>query len=64
MATFLANEMNENGDPHFLFLYFDEDNILYNREENYQKSMATFLANETNTTERYTSCPDCVSVKG
>jgi len=22
--------LNEHGDPHFLFHYFDEDNILYN----------------------------------
>ena len=38
--------LNEHGDPHFLFYYFNEDNILHNWEENYQKSMATFLANE------------------
>ena len=44
--------LNANGDPHCLFHYFNEDNILHNWEKNYQKSMATFLANEINTTER------------
>ena len=36
--------LNEHGDPHILFHYFKEDNILHNWEKNYQKSMATFLA--------------------
>ena len=40
--------LNEHVDPQFLFHYFNEDNILYNWEKNYQKSMATFLANEIN----------------
>ena len=44
--------LNEHGDPHFLFHNFNKDNILHNWEKNYQKSMATFLANEINTTER------------
>jgi len=44
--------LNEHGDPHFLFHYFNEDNILHNWGKNYQKSMATFLPNEINTTER------------
>ena len=47
--------LNEHGDPHFLFHNFNEDNILHIWENNYQKSMATFLANEINTTERDTA---------
>jgi len=49
--------LNEHGDPHFLFHYFNEDNILHNWEKNYQKSMATFLANEINTREREITGP-------
>jgi len=45
--------LNEHGDLYFLFHNFNEDNILNNWERNQQKSMATFLANEINTTERY-----------
>ena len=48
-ANFL---LNEHGEPHFLFYKFNENNILNNREKNWQKSMATFLANEINATER------------
>ena len=48
-ARFLVNE---HGDPHFLFYKFNENNILNNREKNWQKSMATFLANEINATDR------------
>ena len=44
--------LNEHGDPHFLFHNFNEDNILHNWEKFYQKSMATFSANEINTSER------------
>ena len=44
--------LNEHGDPHFLFSKFDENNILNNWEKNWQKSMATFLANEINATYR------------
>ena len=44
--------LNEHGDPHFLFYKFNENNILNNWEKNWQKSMATFLANEINATER------------
>jgi len=43
--------LNEHGDPHFLFSNFNENNILNNWGKNYQESMATFLANEINTTE-------------
>ena len=39
--------LNEHGDPHFLFYKFNENNILNNWEKNWQKSMATFLANAT-----------------
>ena len=48
-ASFL---LNEQGDPHFLFFKFNENNILNNWEKNWQKSMATSLANEINATER------------
>ena len=41
--------LNEHGDPHFLFYKFNENNIL--------KSMATFLANEINATDRDVSGP-------
>ena len=44
--------LNEHGDPHFLFYKFNENNILNNWEKNWQKSMATFLANEINATHR------------
>ena len=44
--------LNEHGDPHFLFYKFNENNILNNWEKNWQKSMATFLANEINATDR------------
>ena len=44
--------LNEHGDPHFLFYKFNENNILNNRGKKWQKSMATFLANEINATER------------
>ena len=37
--------LDEHGDPHFLFYKFNENNILNRREKNWQKSMATFLAN-------------------
>jgi len=48
--------LSEHVDPHsVLFHNFNEDNILHNWEKNYQKSMATFLANEMNTTERDTT---------
>ena len=38
--------LNEHGDLHFLFYKFNENNILNNWENNWQKSMAIFLANE------------------
>ena len=40
--------LNEQGDLHFLFYKFNEDNILDNWEKKWQKSMATSLANEIN----------------
>ena len=49
--------VNEHGDPHFLFYKFNENNILNNWEKNWQKSMATFLANEANATERDVTGP-------
>ena len=42
---------NEHGEPQFLFYKFNENNILNNWEKNWQKSMATFLANEINATD-------------
>ena len=44
--------LNEHGDPHFLFYKFNENNIRNSWEKNWQKSMATFLANEINATDR------------
>ena len=44
--------LNEHGEPHFLFYKFRVNNILNHWEKNWQKSMATFLANEINTRER------------
>ena len=49
--------LNEHGDRHFLFYKFNENNILNNWEKNWQKSMATFLANEINATERDVTVP-------
>ena len=49
--------LNEHGDPHFLFYKFNENNILNNWEKNWQKSMATFLANEINATDRDITVP-------
>ena len=43
--------LNEHSDPHFLFYKFNENNILNNWEKNWQKSMASFLANEINATD-------------
>ena len=43
--------LNEQGDPHFLFYKFNENNIPNSWEKNWQKSMATFLANEINATD-------------
>ena len=53
-ARFLVNE---HGDPHFLFYKFNENNILNNWEKNWQKSMATFLANEVNAADRDVTGP-------
>ena len=44
--------LNEHGEPHFLFYKFSENNILNNWEKNWQKSMANFLPNEINATDR------------
>ena len=49
--------LSEHGDPHFLFYKFNENNILNNWEKNWQKSMATFLANEINATDRDVTVP-------
>ena len=49
--------LNEHGDPHFLFYKFNENNVLDNWEKNWQKSMATFLANEINATDRDVTGP-------
>ena len=49
--------LNEHGDPHFLFYKFNQNNILNNWEKNWQKSMATFLANEINATDRDVTGP-------
>ena len=43
--------LNQHFGPHFLFHKFNENNVLNNWEKNWQKSMATFLANEINATE-------------
>ena len=44
--------LSEHGDPHFLFYKFNENNILNNWGKNWQKAMATFLANEINAADR------------
>ena len=49
--------LNEHGDPHFLFYKFDENNIRNNWEKIWKKSMATFLANEINATDREVTGP-------
>ena len=49
--------LNEHGDPHLLFYKFNENNILNNWEKNWQKSLATFLANEVNATDRDVTGP-------
>ena len=49
--------LSEHGDPHFLFNKFNENNILNTWEKNWQKSMATFLANEINATDREVTGP-------
>ena len=55
--------LNEHGDPHFLFDKFNENNIRNNCKKIWQKSMATFLANEINATDRdVTGPPEQVQV--
>ena len=48
---------NEHGGPHFLFYKSNENDILNNWEKNWKKSMATFLANEINATDRDVTGP-------
>ena len=43
--------------PHFLFYKFNENNILNNWEKNWQKSIATFLSNAINATNRDVTGP-------
>ena len=49
--------LNEHGDPHFLIYKFNENNIRNYWEKNWQQPMATFLANETNATDRDVTGP-------
>ena len=49
--------LNEHGDAHFSFYELNENNILNNWEKIWQKSMATFLANEINATDRDVTGP-------
>ena len=49
--------LNEHGDPHFLFYKFNENNVLNSWKKNWKKSMATFLANEINATDRDVTGP-------
>ena len=49
--------LNEHGDPHFLFYKFNENNILNYWEKNWQKSRATFLANEICATDIDVTAP-------
>ena len=49
--------LNEHGYPHFLFYKFNENNVLNNWEKNWKKSIATFLANEINGTDRDVTGP-------
>ena len=49
--------LKEHGDPHFLFYKFNENNIRNNWEKIWQKSLATFLANEINATDRGVTGP-------
>ena len=48
---------NEHGDPHFLFYKFNKNIVLNNWDKNWEKSMATFLANEINATDRDVTGP-------
>ena len=49
--------LKEHGDPYFLFYKSIENNVLNNWEKNWQKSIATFSANETNATDRDVTGP-------
>ena len=44
--------LDEHGDPYFLFYKSNENNVFNHWEKNWQKSMATFLVNEINATDR------------
>ena len=44
--------LNEHDDTHFLFYKFNENKFRNNWEKYWKKSMATFLANEINATDR------------
>ena len=50
-STDWKSSLNEHDDPHFLFYKLNENNILNYWEKYWQKSMATFLANEINATD-------------
>ena len=52
IKAFFFFVLNEHGDPLFLLYKFNENNICNNLEKIWQKSMATFLTNEINTTDR------------
>jgi len=63
--------LNEHSDPHFLFHNFNKNNILSKWQKYWQKSMATFLANEIKGNKYYrerhngqNACPNCVSFEG
>ena len=49
--------LNEHGVSHFLFYKFNGNNTFNNREKNWEKSIATFLANEINATDRDVTGP-------
>ena len=44
--------LNKRSDPHLLFSKLNENNVRNNWEKYWKKSMATFLANEINATDR------------
>ena len=50
--------LNEHGNPHFLFYKFNSRTISsITEKKNWQKSMATFFANEINATDRDVTGP-------
>ena len=54
--------LNEHGDPHLQFYKLNENNIRNNWEKFWQKSMAAFLANEINATDRDLTGPAEVQI--